>query len=905
MADIEKTVEIIFSGVDNASKTFASVTTSLENFSGKIQSGAQPLADLASGVLKAEAALAALAAGGLAYAYAKSIQFEAATIELQKVIGDEADQLNLAQAAALELSDAYGVASSNVLQSTAAFKQAGFSVEEAMQLTRNALDLVIAGDIEAAEASEILIAALKGFNAPASEAARLIDVLNEVSNQYATDVEQLGAGMAALAPIANQMGFSFEETAGILTPVIEVFRSGDEAANALKTGLLKLVDDSKPVKDALAQIGVSQTDVNGKLRSGKDILMDVAQAFTGLEANEKSYITQQLVGINQAARMVTVFDNLSTSTEITAAAMAAAGSAASEVQARLASGEVAVERFKVGFQNLAIAVGDQFRDAATGAVNGATDIETALSKLAAGGAFDAVLGVVENLATDMGDLFKGIAEAMPEALEQVDWSGFTDSLEGVVSEVGDLFDAFFGDIDLTTPEGLAAAIQKIIDAGTALNNVVSGLLDAWEPFVRKLGEAIDAFSQGDADVQEFVGTILGFGQALNKLSGIAGEVSSALSGIASAFSGLLALKLTGMVTDTGALGKNLGALGAVGKVAVPVTISIVGAKILSEIVYSLIPGLKELDQKTFRATIDLGGNLYDFLIGDAVKQVGDWGEDVGNLIADAIEAIFDVQEAHAMEIPVALDTGPIERDLNSLDWSDWDDMGPTVIPKLDMDQLERDLASLDWSDWMDMAPAITPQIVSAGMDPDAFKNIEDFADQIEHELEDVGVVDVDADDTSIEDTKRKIQQSFKNATMAPVGLEFDGTGVGPALEDELNKHFSDNPMKMDEIFDPGSLSDLFAALEGSDSVRNRTMIEQAINEQMRVQRDLANIQKAAAQQMWDAAYMTQMTAEQDGTIQIEAAGLEPEMEAFMWKLLKKIQVRANESGAEFLLAAAS
>jgi len=56
--------------------------------------------------------------------------------------------------------------------------------------------------------------------------------------------------------------------------------------------------------------------------------------------------------------------------------------------------------------------------------------------------------------------------------------------------------------------------------------------------------------------------------------------------------------------------------------------------------------------------------------------------------------------------------------------------------------------------------------------------------------------------------------------------------------------------------------------------------------------------------MYDAAFLMQSSSEVDNVIKIKADGLEPEMEAFMWKLLKKIQVRANESGAEFLLAAA-
>jgi hypothetical protein len=43
----------------------------------------------------------------------------------------------------------------------------------------------------------------------------------------------------------------------------------------------------------------------------------------------------------------------------------------------------------------------------------------------------------------------------------------------------------------------------------------------------------------------------------------------------------------------------------------------------------------------------------------------------------------------------------------------------------------------------------------------------------------------------------------------------------------------------------------------------------------------------------------------DALIKIEADGLEPEIEAFMWKILEKIQIRAAEAEAEFLLGIAS
>ena len=136
--------------------------------------------------------------------------------------------------------------------------------------------------------------------------------------------------------------------------------------------------------------------------AAKDILNDVAVAFQGLDQNQKLFVTQQLVGIDQSARMVEVFDNLSKSTDITAVAMGSAGSAAGEVAARLESAQTSVDRFGVAFTNLATVVGDSFKEAAKEAINGGTDIEMALQNLVQSGAFDPLLNMVAEFAEDTG-----------------------------------------------------------------------------------------------------------------------------------------------------------------------------------------------------------------------------------------------------------------------------------------------------------------------------------------------------------------------------------------------------------------------------------------------------------------------------------------------------------------------
>lgn len=54
MADYKETVEIIFSGMDDVSKTMAIVTGDLDKFASRTQRVTHPLADVAAGMLKTE-----------------------------------------------------------------------------------------------------------------------------------------------------------------------------------------------------------------------------------------------------------------------------------------------------------------------------------------------------------------------------------------------------------------------------------------------------------------------------------------------------------------------------------------------------------------------------------------------------------------------------------------------------------------------------------------------------------------------------------------------------------------------------------------------------------------------------------------------------------------------------------
>lgn len=840
MASLEKTVAIIFKGDDRITKTLKNIKGGMGNLDNVIQNVAGPLATLGDGILKADAALGAMAVGSLAYAYAKSMSFESAVVELEKVVGNIPSALDAAKVAAFELSEQYGESSSDILLSTANFKQAGFEITDSLTLTKNALDLVIAGDMEAATASEVLIAALKGFKAPASEAGRLIDILNEVSNNYATNVEQLAIGMSKLSPIANKMGFSFEETAGVLTPVIEIFRSGDEASVALKTGLLKLIDDSKPVREALKSIGVSQQDANGNLRSGKDILFDVSKAFQTLSQDKKLFLTQQLVGINQAGRMVEVFDSLTKTTEITSVALRAAGSASKEVEARLASSEVQVKRFKAAFENLAITVGDQFKESANKVIAGGTQIENTLKGMVTEGTFEPLFSALNEFGDRLGDFLEGVAEAMPEAFEKVDWDGLIDSLGSLGKEIS----GFFGALDLTDPDDLARAIQGVVDTIESMITVTEGMLEYFKPMWDAIKESISQFNEMEDKSKSSFGKVLASAQMVVHAGVL---VAGAMAGIKE--SGVEIENVFNVVV--GAIRFTWNAL----QVAFDSVVKLVVYHALNmgkalELLTRYIPGLGDLN-KEFKKGIEALSLFNEGLKLHQMEQMqqmtNGWAQAMAGFSDKTYKADDSIRKMH-------------ER-LDAL--QNAGDQGVKITMKIDPDaEVEKYL-----NDKTEIAKTVT--------------------------------VMPELDKTSADLTKEALETALpgkKDVEIKPE-LKTDQLKKDTEAVKEMLESLSSGMTSTGNL-----LSDLFGELGKSGDWGKQKDIERQIRKETKNREQQLEMQKKLADAEVDyKKARTEALERGDSIITVQGDGLAPHLEAFMWEILSAIQVRANEDAAEFLL----
>ncbi|EFK06706.1 conserved hypothetical protein [delta proteobacterium NaphS2] len=177
-------------------------------------------------------------------------------------------------------------------------------------------------------------------------------------------------------------------------------------------------------------------------------------------------------------------------------------------------------------------------------------------------------------------------------------------------------------------------------------------------------------------------------------------------------------------------------------------------------------------------------------------------------------------------------------------------------------------------------------------------------------------IKTEVDKDSLDKTTKKISEVL-DASVGDfnVKVNVDGVGVGPQNQ-TLQEYFKDEVQgaktDLGDLFDPSGMADLFDAMKDATDPHDIQLAERAIRQQLELQKQafdaqtrLTNAQAAVAENMLQAAnIMWQTSTQEDNVVKVRMDGVQPHVEAIMWEVLKAIQVRANKSGAEFLLSAA-
>ena len=262
-----------------------------------------------------------------------------------------------------------GVSTLAAYQSATLYYQQGLNDEQAADLSVETLKMARIAGLEAAEATDRMTNALRGFNMElnAMNAQRVDDVYSQLAAMSASNVDEISTAMTKVASLAHSAGMEFETTSAFLAQIIETTReSAETAGTALKTVVArfsevkKLVDtnqlkgqdeegeliDVNKVSTALRTAGI---DLN-KYFLGEvgldDIFMELASKWDTLTSVQQRYIATQAAGSRQQSRFIALMQDYARTQELVSAAYDSEGASQRQFEKTQDSLESKLARLK-------------------------------------------------------------------------------------------------------------------------------------------------------------------------------------------------------------------------------------------------------------------------------------------------------------------------------------------------------------------------------------------------------------------------------------------------------------------------------------------------------------------------------------------------------------------------------
>lgn len=939
LESINAKLDKLAKGAEDTEAPVKSLGERFDELTGNLESATQPLADITNSILAFDAAVVGLAAVLGSKAIEETAKFEESLYLVQKQLGDTGPSLEKAKADIEAVALAYGTNANTVAESTASFLAAGYDYEAAAQLVDSSTQLMIAGELDAAVATDAITSSLAGFKVPANEAAdasvKIGDVLNKIGDISSGAFTEIVDGFKTIAPTAKDAGMSMEETAAAIATIVDTGYSGSEAANALKSGLVQLVDPPSDAREALKALGVELTDSNGKQKLAGEIMGDLAGKYAGLTEEQKLQTAAVIFGKDQAGKLNALLGDWGKSQDYVSQMLdkttGAVGSMAKEVEGKMALLTTAIDQANEAWRQALESFGAQIN--AEGSVNAfyeaLQNLGVALKNVINTGALDPLVEAYQGAYEQLAEITNDIAKNLPEALAKIDWSQF----QAAIGDLGDSFGNLFADIDLSTPEGLAEVIQTLVDVGANLINTTSGIVDGLKPLFDIIGAVVKVFAELDPEVASAAGYLLGLATTVNTLSGVFGSFSSAITGIGKLISGAGGLisgftslnpVITAAATALAAfkVGEWFAEWSGLNKVTDAVVTSFLGveerATDASESIAKMDAKLKEISQTTgvtvgtmdeLDQAIADGRIVVDATTGayrNFTDYLDDWGSTAGFASESAITLAEKMRESGEMSEEAFNKFMAGDKSLESL----WATMDKTSAGMQTLDKATKDITKTA-AYWGEALDAVRFQFEKGNLTQAqyaaAVKAIDDAAAKAGVNL----VTMADQQGKNAKSTKDMAEASEKFALEWEKILSAERTAIFEAsadiqvaqIEADAERAVAAMDMLATSFTNTGDvLSELFGLWSEADSLMDQTQLAEWIEREYEIREQLAQAQIDLINA--EIARMEAQTAmlENGGMdITIQSDGLEPELEAFMYKILDRIRVQVAGSYQEFLL----
>jgi len=204
------------------------------------------------------------------------MDFEQAITNVAAVAGKTRGEIGALEERALRLGKTTKFTGAEVAAGMELMARAGFKNQEILQGIEGVLSAAAASGLDMAEVASHVSNVLKGMGLEASEAGRVADVLTKASQSTNSTIGSLGESMKNVAPVARQLGVSFEEAVAAVALLQDVGMDASQAGTATATMLTKLTKPTGAVASKLRKMGVTFQNAKGNMLTFGEVLANMA-----------------------------------------------------------------------------------------------------------------------------------------------------------------------------------------------------------------------------------------------------------------------------------------------------------------------------------------------------------------------------------------------------------------------------------------------------------------------------------------------------------------------------------------------------------------------------------------------------------------------------------------------------
>lgn len=253
---------------------------------------------------------------------------------LQKVYGDlgnttQKDLDNVRAATmetAVENAKAYGIMAKDTAALGAEFAAAGYQGDALQTSIKETARIMTLGEVERQDAIKATIAMQSAFSISSAELGDKFNFLNAIENQTSTTLKDLIEVVPRAANVIHSLGGSVEDLAVFTVAMKEGGIDAAQGANALRSGLARLLRPTKQTRKELGGFGIDiQQIVDANAGNLMGTLQNLGKELDNLSALDRQRAIASIFGTYQFNRASTLLRNLADDTSQTAKAIQLTG----------------------------------------------------------------------------------------------------------------------------------------------------------------------------------------------------------------------------------------------------------------------------------------------------------------------------------------------------------------------------------------------------------------------------------------------------------------------------------------------------------------------------------------------------------------------------------------------------